>query len=68
MGHAHRKRNMADDEARLEEERNFCKTFYSMAENVSQLLSRLEKVEEKNHKNKVQHMEMVEKNPLLLLP
>ena len=39
---------MADEEARHEEECNFCKTFYTMEENVGQLLSRLEKVEERN--------------------
>ena len=39
---------MADEEAHHEEERNFHKTFYTMGENVSQLLSRLEKVEERN--------------------
>jgi len=38
---------MADEEARLEEECNFRKTFYSMAKNVGQLLSRLEKAEER---------------------
>ena len=41
---------MADEEARLEEERNFCKTFYSMAKSVRQLLSRLEKAEERKPK------------------
>ena len=46
-GHAHQRRNM-DEEAQIEEERNFCKTFYSMAKNVGQLLSRLEKAEERN--------------------
>ena len=39
---------MAEDEAHLEEERNFCKTFYSMAENVNKLALRLEKAEERN--------------------
>ena len=36
---------MADEEASHEEKRNFCQTFYIMAENVG---SRLEKVEERN--------------------
>ena len=40
---------MAEDEAHLEE-RNFRKTFYSMVENISQLVFRLEKVEERNPK------------------
>ena len=44
-GHAHRQRNMAEDEAHLEEENNFRKTFYSMAVNVSQLFLRLKRVE-----------------------
>ena len=39
---------MADEEACHEEERNFRKTFYTMAKNVGQLLSRLEKSEERN--------------------
>eukprot|EP00253_Pinus_taeda_P030758 PITA_30758 len=39
---------MAEDEAHLEEERNFSKTFYSMADNISQLVLRLEKAEERN--------------------
>jgi len=47
-GRAHRRRNMEDEEAHHEEERNFCKTFYTMAKNVGQLLSRLEKAEERN--------------------
>ena len=34
-GQAHRRRNMAKDEAHIEEERNFRKTVYSMAENIS---------------------------------
>ena len=42
VGHAHRRRNMN------EEERNFKKTFYSMAENVSQLLLRLERAKGRN--------------------
>ena len=46
VGHAHRRRNMADEEARYEEEFNF-KSFYIMAENVGQFLSRIEKVEGK---------------------
>ena len=41
---------MANEEAHHEEERNFHKTFYTMAENVGQLLSRLEKEEERNLK------------------
>ena len=47
-GHAHRRRSMADEEACYEEELNFCKTFYAMAKNVGQLLSRLEKAKERN--------------------
>ena len=47
VGCAHRRRNMADEKACYEEELNFHKTFYTMAENVRQLLSRLEKVEGK---------------------
>lgn len=47
-GCAHRRRNMAEDEAHLEEERNFRKAFYSMAENINQVVLRLEKVEERN--------------------
>ena len=39
---------MAEDEAHLEEEHNFCKTFYSIVENISQLVLRLEKAEERN--------------------
>jgi len=46
-GHAHRKKNMADEEACHQDELNFCKTLYTMAENVGQLLSRLEKAEGK---------------------
>lgn len=38
---------MADDEAHYEEERNYHKAFYTMAEKVDQLFSRLEKVEER---------------------
>ena len=41
---------MADEEARYEEELNFCKTFYTMAENVGQLLSTLEKEKGKKAK------------------
>ena len=48
VGRVHQMRNMAEDEAHLEEERNFRKTFFSMAENISQLVLRLEKVEERN--------------------
>ena len=47
-GCAPRRRNMAKEEARIEEEHNFRKTFYSMAENISQLVIRLEKGEERN--------------------
>jgi len=39
------RRNMAEEEARIEEECNFRKAFYSMAENVSQLVLRLERAE-----------------------
>ena len=39
---------MEKDEAHIEEERNFIKTFYSMVENISQLVFRLEKDEERN--------------------
>ena len=39
---------MADEEAHHEEEHNFYKIFYTMAENVGQLLSRMEKAEERN--------------------
>ena len=39
---------MAYEEAHHVEERNFHKTFNTMAKNVSQLLSRLEKAEERN--------------------
>ena len=38
---------MADEEAHHEEECNFRKTFDTMVQNVGQLLSRLEKVEER---------------------
>ena len=48
VGRAPRIRNMAEEEARIEEERNFRKSFYSMAENISQLVIRLEKAEERN--------------------
>ena len=34
-----------DDDARNEEELNFCKTFYTMADQVEKLFSRLEKLE-----------------------
>ena len=44
---------MADEEARLEEKCNFRKTFYSMEENVGQLLSRLEKEEERKLEEQV---------------
>ena len=37
-----------EDEAHLEEKHNFRKTFYSMEENVSKLVLRLEKAEERN--------------------
>lgn len=47
-GCAPRRRNMAEEEARIEEESNFKKTFYSMVENISQLVIRLEKDEERN--------------------
>ena len=49
-GFSHRSRNMAEEEADLEEERNFRKTFYSVAENVGKLVLRLEQVEERNPK------------------
>jgi len=39
---------MAEDEAHLEEKSNLRKTFYSMVENISQLVLRLEKAEERN--------------------
>ena len=39
---------MAEEEARIEEESNFRKTFYSVAENISQLVLRLERAEERN--------------------
>eukprot|EP00253_Pinus_taeda_P027882 PITA_27882 len=39
---------MAEDEAHIEEKRNFRKTFYSMAESISQLVIRLEKAEKIN--------------------
>ena len=39
---------MVEEEARIEEERNFRKTFYLMAKNISQLVIRLEKVEDRN--------------------
>ena len=45
VGHVPRRRNMAEEEARIEEEFNFRNTFYSMAENISQLVIRLEKDE-----------------------
>ena len=41
---AHRRRNMDDDELN-EEELNFCKTFYTMADWVEKLFSRLGKLE-----------------------
>jgi len=44
-GHAHQRRNMAEDEAQPEEERNFHKTFYSMEKNVGQLVLRLDRAE-----------------------
>ena len=37
-----------EDEAHLEEWHNFIKTFYSMVENISQLVLRLEKAKERN--------------------
>lgn len=49
-GRAPRRINMDEDEAHIEEKRNFRKTFYSMAENISQLVLRLEKAEERNPK------------------
>jgi len=39
---------MADEEACHEDELNFRKIFYTMEENVGQLLSRLQKAEERN--------------------
>lgn len=42
-GHALRRRRMAHEEDCYEEELNFRKTFYTMAESIGQLLSRLEK-------------------------
>jgi len=47
-GHAPRRRNMVEDESHLEEEHSFRKTFYSMAKNISLLVLRLEKAEERN--------------------
>lgn len=41
---------MVEDETHLEEECNFRKTFYLMVENISQLVLRLEKAEERNPK------------------
>lgn len=48
VGNAHRRRNMANEEAHYEEKHNYRKIFYTMAEKVNQLLSRLEKEEERN--------------------
>jgi len=42
-GHTHRRRKIAYEEVHYQEELNFCKTFYTMAEIVGQLLSRLKK-------------------------
>ena len=42
-GHAQQKRNMANEEARWEEEQNFCKVFYNMARKVDQLFTEYEK-------------------------
>ena len=47
-GRAPRRRNMVEEEAHIEEELNFRKTFYSMADNIIQLVIRLEKAEERN--------------------
>ena len=44
VGHAHQRINM-DDNVRNEEELNFHKTFYTMADWVEKLFSRLEKLE-----------------------
>lgn len=43
---------MVDEEARYEEERNYHKTFCIMEKKVDQLLSRLEKAEERNLEEK----------------
>jgi len=48
VGRAPRRRNMAEEEACIEEERNFKNTFYSMEENISQLVIRLETTKERN--------------------
>ena len=48
VGHAPRRRNMAEGEAHIEEERNFRNTFYSTVENVGKLVLRLEITEERN--------------------
>ena len=39
------RRNMAEDEDHIEEESNFRKTFYSMVENINQLVIIMEKAE-----------------------
>ena len=43
-GRAHRRRNM-DDDVQNEEELKFWKTFYTMADRVEKMFSRLEKLE-----------------------
>lgn len=45
LGCAHQRRNMADEEARYEEELNFRKTFYMMANHIEKLFSKLKKLE-----------------------
>lgn len=61
---------MADDETRYDEEHNFHKTFYMMADRVEKLFSKLENLEMqrgKLQKEKVQYMEVMEEIHLLLL-
>ncbi len=44
-GPAHQRRNMTDDETRYDEEKNFRKTFYMMANRVEKLFAKLKKLE-----------------------
>ena len=39
VGHAQRRRNMANEEAHSEDEQNFQKVFYNMAGNVDKLFT-----------------------------